>query len=317
MSRDAGIVAARMDMDQSQFPADVSPAAGGTGIYDKLIPILQQWNQQYDFVGSYYINIGDNSERPPIRQPPTGPRACPITRPSRRWAARSATTPTHTSSIHRPRRSRRTPSATTPAGSTQVTLDAVPSFYGITVGMVVTGLNIGSNTTLPGAAGEGGAVANTTVTAVSGNTITLSYVPGGYGPEQWSPRRHSGRHDADLLSSGGKHQLPADGDDRHGQECNRQSLHLRLRVQSVEDCSSRQSLAPRSTVPPFQVPHETFATDQNILPYYQSVAATATTPGYTGYLTGGWTGIGSGYPSAIGYMSPSATDRAPSISRQT
>ncbi len=47
---------------------------------------------------------------------------------------------------------------------------------------------------------------------------------------------------------------------------------------------------------------ETFATDQNILPYYLSGA------GYTGYLTGGWTGIGSGYPSAIGYMSPSATD---------
>ena len=33
---------------------------GGPGIYDTLIPILQQWNQQYDFVGSYYINIGDN-----------------------------------------------------------------------------------------------------------------------------------------------------------------------------------------------------------------------------------------------------------------
>ena len=63
--------------------------------------------------------------------------------------------------------------------------------------------------------------------------------------------------------------------------------------------------------------NETFATDQNILPYFQSVAATATTPGYTGYLTGGWTGIGSGYPSAIGYMSPSATDMAHSISRQT
>ena len=30
------------------------------GIYGTLIPILQQWNQQYDFVGSYYINIGDN-----------------------------------------------------------------------------------------------------------------------------------------------------------------------------------------------------------------------------------------------------------------
>ena len=41
---------------------------------------------------------------------------------------------------------------TTPAGSIQVTLDTVPSFYGITVGMVVSGLNIGANVTLPGAA---------------------------------------------------------------------------------------------------------------------------------------------------------------------
>ena len=29
MSRDAGVVAVRMDMDQSQFPADVSPAVDG------------------------------------------------------------------------------------------------------------------------------------------------------------------------------------------------------------------------------------------------------------------------------------------------
>ncbi len=62
-----------------------------------------------------------------------------------------------------------------------MTLDTVPSFYGITVGMVVSGLNIGANVTLPGAAGEAGAVANTIVTAVSGNTVTLSFVPGGYG----------------------------------------------------------------------------------------------------------------------------------------
>ncbi len=31
MSRDAGVVAVRMDMDQSQFPADVTPTAGGSG----------------------------------------------------------------------------------------------------------------------------------------------------------------------------------------------------------------------------------------------------------------------------------------------
>ena len=49
--------------------------------------------------------------------------------------------------------------------------------------------------------------------------------------------------------------------------------------------------------------NETYATDENILPYFQSGG------GYTGYLTGGWTGVGSGYPSAIGYMSPSPTDQ--------
>ena len=62
-----------------------------------------------------------------------------------------------------------------------MTLATLPSFDGVTVGMLVTGLNIGTNTPLPGAAGEGGAVANTQVTAVSGNTVTISYVPGGFG----------------------------------------------------------------------------------------------------------------------------------------
>src|SRR5262249_24028821 len=56
----AWIVAARMDMDQAQVPADVSPAAGGHGIYDELMPILSQWKAQYNFVGSYYVHIGDN-----------------------------------------------------------------------------------------------------------------------------------------------------------------------------------------------------------------------------------------------------------------
>ena len=57
-SRFNQIVASRTDMDQSQYPDDVSPGSG-PGIYDKLLPILQQWKTQYNFVGSYYINIGD------------------------------------------------------------------------------------------------------------------------------------------------------------------------------------------------------------------------------------------------------------------
>ena len=43
---------------------------------------------------------------------------------------------------------------------------------------------------------------------------------------------------------------------------------------------------------------ETVATSQNILTYFPSGT------GYTGYVTGGWTGIESGYPSAFGYINP-------------
>ena len=60
ITRFNGVVNSRTDMDQSQFPADVSPT-GKAGIYAALIPMLQQWEQQYDFVGSYYINIGNGA----------------------------------------------------------------------------------------------------------------------------------------------------------------------------------------------------------------------------------------------------------------
>ncbi|WGR68748.1 MULTISPECIES: VCBS domain-containing protein [unclassified Bradyrhizobium] len=60
ITRMAGIVDSRTDLDQSQFLSDVSPEGGGPGIYDALIPILQQWKQQYNFVGSFYANIGDH-----------------------------------------------------------------------------------------------------------------------------------------------------------------------------------------------------------------------------------------------------------------
>jgi serralysin len=55
MSRFASLFASRNDMDQSQETYDVD-----TGIYDALLPILQSWKAQYNFVGSYYINVGNN-----------------------------------------------------------------------------------------------------------------------------------------------------------------------------------------------------------------------------------------------------------------
>src|SRR6202022_3041050 len=61
ITRMAGIVDPRIDTEMSQYPQDVTPDSGGPGIYDALLPILQQWKQQYNFVGSFFINVGDNA----------------------------------------------------------------------------------------------------------------------------------------------------------------------------------------------------------------------------------------------------------------
>jgi Ca2+-binding RTX toxin-like protein len=58
ITRMAGITAARVDMDQSQEVYEVNPEDGSAGIYDKLIPTLAAWKAQYNFVGSYYVNVG-------------------------------------------------------------------------------------------------------------------------------------------------------------------------------------------------------------------------------------------------------------------
>ena len=52
MTRSNSIFIARNDMDQSMFIDEVEQVDGA------LLPILQTWKQQYDFIGSYYINIG-------------------------------------------------------------------------------------------------------------------------------------------------------------------------------------------------------------------------------------------------------------------
>jgi len=60
MSRQTAIVASRIDMDQAMEAEDVNPPGTTPGIYDKLLPILSQWKQAYNFVGSYYIDIGND-----------------------------------------------------------------------------------------------------------------------------------------------------------------------------------------------------------------------------------------------------------------
>ncbi|MFO1144216.1 MAG: hypothetical protein U1E59_17925 [Amaricoccus sp.] len=63
LTRGSSLFFSRTDLDQSQEYSDVVEA--NPGIYSALLPILQQWYQQYDFVGSYYANIGAN---PPDNQ---------------------------------------------------------------------------------------------------------------------------------------------------------------------------------------------------------------------------------------------------------
>lgn len=60
LTRESGIVAARVDMDQSQEVEEVNPPGTAPGIYDKLLPVLTQWKADYNFVGSFYVNVGNS-----------------------------------------------------------------------------------------------------------------------------------------------------------------------------------------------------------------------------------------------------------------
>ena len=53
MTRNEAIVASRTDVDQAMETTDVNG-----GILTSLVSILQQWKADYNFVGSYYVDIG-------------------------------------------------------------------------------------------------------------------------------------------------------------------------------------------------------------------------------------------------------------------
>jgi hypothetical protein len=285
-----------MDMDQAQVPADVSPVGGGPGIYDELLPILTQWKQQYDFVGSYYVDIGDN----PTATDPTTTNWAKSLPYYQQILALGGEIGAH-SDTHLINPPATTFTATTvgdtPQGSTTITLDHVPAFYGITVGMWLTGTGIGSNTQLPGDAGEGGAVANTQVIGVAGNTITISYVPAGFGgtnqgtigdvPAGSALTFSVPPENTNFLEPSTGTDLSSDGHPFTYQ---------------YEFGDSKTLLQQQLGIPIYgaAVPGaaETAATSQNIMAFFPSGS------GFTGYLTGGWTGVESGYPGAFGYINP-------------
>ena len=104
---------------------------------------------------------------------------------------------------------------------------------------------------------------------------------------------------ARLLPSASRRKTPISCRPRpHHHRFRRRSLHLRLRIQSVED-------GPADAAWTSDLRRRHSRRERNIRdrPEHPSLFPRQGT-GYTGYLTGGWTGIGSGYPGAIGYMSP-------------
>ena len=62
MTRNESLFLSRNDMDVSPAFDSVNPSDGSLGVYDQMLPIVDRWKTDFNFVGSYYINIGDSPE---------------------------------------------------------------------------------------------------------------------------------------------------------------------------------------------------------------------------------------------------------------
>ncbi|MGJ4949680.1 hypothetical protein [Bradyrhizobium sp. HKCCYLS20291] len=219
LTRMAGVVASRTDMDQSQFPSDVSPGAGQQGIYDQLIPLLQQWKQQYNFVGSFYVNVGDTAN---------------------------------------------------PANGNTTDWSISAPYY---KAIIALGNEIGNHSYTH--------LINPPTIDANGNpvpTILVNGVP----VSLWN-------ENTNFLyvtppSNGSAPNWTFSYEFGQSKTVEQQNLGITIAGAAVPGAG------------------DTFSTAQQIMQYYQSVAG-----GLTGYVSGGWTGVGAGYPNAFGYLSPTDT----------
>jgi hypothetical protein len=216
ITRMAGVVDSRTDLDQSQYPSDVSPDSGGPGIYDALIPILQQWKQQYNFVGSYYVNIGDNAN--------------PDLGNSTDWSV------------------------------------SAPYYQAI----IATGSEIGNHSYTH--------LVNPPTIDANGNPVPLNSL----GTSTWNENTNTLY--VTPPANGSAPNWTFDYEFGQSKTIEQQNIGITIAGAAVPGAN------------------DTFSTSQQIMKYYQTVAG-----GLTGYVTGGWTGAGSGYPNAFGYMSPTDT----------
>ena len=291
ITRFKGILNSRTDMDQSQFPTDVDPVqyddqpAGTPGIYDEMIPILQNLYNQYDFVGTYFINVGDDANTANdnfTNWSVSTPYYDDILEMGNEIGTHSYTHLINPPTTTVPE----TTTTATAAGATQITVSGLPSYNGATLGMDVTDAN-----------GDFGP--NTIITAVSGNatsgyTLTLSYQPGGYGtPDVGALNAIAAgstisfavpNENTNFLSATGTGPFTYNYEFQQSKEIEDSNIGITIAGAAVPGAND---YLPNS---------------ENILSYFPSTA-----DGLTGYVSGGWTGVGSGSPNAIGYLTPSDT----------
>jgi Ca2+-binding RTX toxin-like protein len=217
ITRMAGVVASRTDLDQSQFPSDVSPGGGQPGIYDVLIPILQQWKQQFNFVGSYYVNIGDNAN--------------PANENFTNWSV------------------------------------SAPYYQAI----IAMGSEIGNHSYTH--------LINAPTVDANGNPVPINPLTG---QSTWAENTNT------------LYVTPPANDSAPNWTFNYEFGQSKTIEQQNIGITIAGAAVPGA--------NDTMATSEQIMQYYQSVLG-----GLTGYVSGGWTGVGSGYPNAFGYMSPSDT----------
>ena len=290
ITRFKGIVNSRTDMDQSQFPTDVDPTlydnqpAGTQGIYDEMIPILQTLKSAYDFVGSYYINIGDDANTAndnltnwTISLPYYQELLAMGNEIGDHSYTHLIAPPTTTVS--------ETTTTATAAGATQIVVSQLPTYNGATLGMTVTDANndFGPNTIVTAYSGN----------ATSGYTLTLSYLPGGYGTPD------AGTVNAIAAGSAITFNIPTE---------NTNFLSTSGTGPFTYNYEFNQSAAIESsnigiTIAGGAVPGANDYLDDSL----NVLASFPSQNGLTGYVSGGWTGVGSGSPNAIGYITPSAT----------
>ncbi|AZQ68890.1 hypothetical protein EF888_18210 [Silicimonas algicola] len=243
MTRGTSLFFSRNDMDQSQETYDV---VDPPRIYDAMIPIVQSWYEEYNFVGSYYINVGANPPDQETNWAVSSPYYQQLLAMENEIGTHSYTHPDNTNFL-------------LPDVMTQAELDAAkagsPALASALGNMSLSEVNAAMAAAL--AASDPDTVSSVDLTSSSFTDAQAALLQHSF-TFQWEYSRQIIEQQLGLTNLGGA--VPG-------------------------------------------APEQLYSTF-NILPFVS-------------YLTGGYAGVGAGYPGAFGFLDPNHTDQvyfAPNVS---